>query len=126
MKLNFLFFILTLCISGFSQVDFTKGIQGTWSYVDEYGKTQQIIISEDKWTVNENWSLNEEKTEWQLVKFSGTYKFVKSNKIHIIYHDRPREEEFVRIIELSDRKLIVEKSAYKSMRRSRKYEYKKE
>ena len=86
-------------MSSFAQPNFKEQIQGTWSYVDDYRKAQQLIITNDTWTVNENWSLNKDNTKWQLVNFSGKYRFIKVNKIHVIYHKKPREQGFVVITE---------------------------
>ena len=126
MKQLILLVILTLNLAINAQIDLKNQIKGTWSYIDENGKKQKLVINKNQWNSQSNKPSNDEKTDWVSFSLTGNYKFIRRKKIQIIYHDKPREQGFAKIIKLTDTELIIKMSKYRFFIKSNTYKYSKE
>ena len=126
MKKLILFIALMANLGAIAQINFKTQIQGNWSYVDENAKTQKLIITKDNWETQKMIPSNEDSTKWSSFSLVGKYKFIRRKKIQIIYHDKPREQGFVKIIKVTENELIVKKSRYRFFLKSHTYKYSKE
>ncbi len=97
-----------------AQTNNSGKIIGTWGFTDKAGKKQQYTIAANTWTCS------------SPIPYTGKWKFIKNNKIEIIFNDKPREEIFIEIIELDDTTMIIKQSEHNSMRKAVKYVLKKE
>ena len=116
MKIFLFIVILFITLQSFGQDGLKSDIIGNWSYINEQGEKEKLIITNDSWS-SESWIQNNEK-DWKLFKFSVKYEIIKKNKIRIL----DKEGGILKIIELSDDTLIIKGK----WRKSKRLEFSKE
>lgn len=89
----------------------TKALQsGNWEYINENGETKTLIIDNNRWISDYCFLPFEDSKIWNCIEINTRIKIIEKNKIRLIFdQSRPRESLTFDIIELTAKKLVLQK-----------------
>lgn len=93
MKQIILLLSLVFSTTAFAQLT-SDSIKGTWVCIDNHGKEQKLVITNDSLFVHSTYQSYTDTSQWITIVYGGRYTIEPDNKIHVIFRSEPREESF--------------------------------